>query len=204
MAAIYLPLIASAQKQDDATQKLVNGALADFENKKYDDALTKLLEAQKADPDSAFLLNLLGAAYTKKKEYAQAKTYFEQSLEKDGSFFPSYFNIGELLFLQKQYPDALEYFAKMLNRDPGNELLQFKVVLCLLLTDQTDEAEKLIKRMKYPGEGPAWYYSTAAVNIFKGDKRKAHENVELAKTFFPAKVSLYDETFDDLGWSTKK
>ena len=188
---------------ESPAQKLVSEALVDFEAKKFDDALVKLLEAEKLDPNSAFVLNLIGAAYTKKQDFAMAKTYFEKSLALDSTFFPSLFNIGELFFLQKQYPQALDYFARMLNRDPGNELLQFKVVLCLLLTDQPEEAEKLIKRMKYPGEGPSWYYSQAAVAFKKGDKGKSRETVGMAKILFPGKVSLYDETFTDLGWPIK-
>lgn len=192
-----------AQEPENPAQVLVNGALADFEAKKYDEALTKLQEAEKLDPSSAFIANLIGAAYTKKKDFAQAKTSFEKSLAADPGFFPSLFNIGELLFLQKQYPQALDYFSKMLARDPGNELLQFKVVLCLLLTEQPEDAKKLADRMRFPGDGPAWYYSQAALQMHADNKRKARDMLATAKTMFPEKISLYSETFDDLGWPSK-
>lgn len=200
--AVLSPL-SKAQEEPSPTQALIDGALEDFEKKKYDEALTKLDEAEKLEPNSPFILNLKGAAYTKKQDYTAAKDCFEKSLEKDPSFFPSVFNIGELLFLQKQYPQALEYFARMLNSAPGNELLQFKVVLCLLKTEQREDAEKLVSRMRYPGEGPAWYYSNAALLIKEGNKRKASEYLASAKQFFPDKISLYSETFSDLGWPTK-
>lgn len=192
-----------AQEPENPAQVLVNGALEDFEAKKYDDALTKLQEAEKLDPSSAFIANLIGAAYTKKKEFALAKGAFEKSLSADPGFFPSLFNIGELLFLQKQYPQALDYFSKMLARDPGNELLQFKVVLCLLKTEQAEDAKKLAGRMRFPGDGPAWYYSQAALQMHADNKRKARDLLATAKTMFPDKISLYSETFDDLGWPTK-
>ena len=194
----------SARAQADSpAQKLVNEALVDFEAKKFDDALKKLQEAETLDPKSAFVLNLIGAAYTKKQDYPAAKTYFEKSLDLSPGFFPSVFNLGELFFLQKQYAQALEYFANMLNRDPGNELLQFKVILCLLLTDQMEDAEKLLNRMRFPGDGPAWYYAQAAVAFKKGQKGKSREIQSTAQTLFPGKISLYDETFVDLGWPTK-
>lgn len=183
-----------------SAQQLTDDALKDFETKNFDQALTKLQEAEKLDPNSAFLLNLIGAAYTKKQDYPAAKSYFEKSLAQEPGFFPAHFNVGELLFLQKLYPQALDYFTKMLNRDPGNELLQFKVVLCLLLTDQAEEARKLVKRMRYPGEGPSWYYANSAIFFMAGDKGKAKEAVATARTLFPGKVSLFDETFSDLGW----
>ncbi len=202
MLAFFAPLSWS-QEETSPTQVLVDGALEDFEKKKFDEALQKLTEAEKLDPNSAFILNLLGAAYTKKKDYTAAKVAFEKSLEKDPNFFPSIFNLGELLFLQKQYPQALEYFARMLSSAPGNELLQFKVTLCLLKTGQKEDAQKLVSRMRFPGDGPAWYYANAALLNESGDKRKASEYLASAKQLFPDKTSLYSETFEDLGWPSK-
>lgn len=203
LLAVLCAALPGRTQTDSPAQKLVNDALVDFEAKKFDDALKKLQEAEALDPQSAFILNLIGAAYTKKQDFPAAKSYFEKSLELSPGFFPSVFNLGELLFLQKQYAQALEYFANMLNRDPGNELLQFKVVLCLLMTDQMEDAEKLLARMRFPGDGPAWYYSQAAVAFKKGQKGKSREIQATAHTLFPGKVSLYDETFADLGWPTK-
>ncbi len=90
-----------------------------------------------------------------------------------------------MLFLQKQYPQALEYFARMLSSAPGNELLQFKVTLCLLKTGQKEDAQKLVSRMRFPGDGPAWYYANAALLNESGDKRKASEYLASAKQLFP-------------------
>lgn len=197
-----LPLLAQAQDDDNPVQKLVDGALADFDAKKYDTALTKLLEAEKTDTQSAFIQNLIGAAYTKKKDYAKAKQCFEKALDLQPGFFPAEFNVGELLFLQKQYPQALAHFVKMQNADPENELLQFKLVLCLLMTDQQEEAVKLGKRMKFPGDSPAWYFSQAAIEMKAKNKSKARGYLATAESIFPDKTSLYKETFEDLGWPT--
>lgn len=201
-ATCFAPL--SCKKAEDVSGKsLVEQALADFEEKKYDEALALLEKAETESPDDPFLQNLIGAAYTKKKDYAAAKGHFEKAVELNPNFFPARFNLGELLFLQKQYPQALGFFTDMLRQGPGNELLQFKVVLSLLMTDQVEEARKLAARIKVPGEGPAWYYAHAAIEQKTGNRRKASEYLAGAKTFFPNSVSLYDETFQDLGWPTK-
>lgn len=192
----------AAEDADAKIQHLVDSALADFEAKKYDPALKSLLEAEKLQPDSSFIQNLVGAAYTKKKDYAKAKECFDKALSLQPDFFPAEFNVGELLFLQKQYPQALAHFVKMSNNDPGNELLQFKLVLCLLLTDQVEDAQKLVKHMKYPGDGPAWFYSQAALEIKAGHKSQAKEYLATAESIFPGKTSLYAETFQDLSWPT--
>ena len=184
------------------TSTPIEDALADFEAKDFDAALGKLREIEKETPDDPFLLNLLGAAYTKKQDYPTAKIFFEKALAGDPNFFPAKFNVGELLFLQKQYPQALGFFTSMLRDAPGNELLQFKVVLSLIMTDQTEDAQKLAARMKYPGEGPAWYYAQAAVARKEDQASKASKYLSGAKTFFPDKIALYNETFEDLGWPT--
>jgi len=192
-----------AEPGANPVQVLVDDALVDFEAKKFDEALAKLHEAEKLDPNSPFIHNLIGAAYTKKKDYPAAKSAFDKALDSNSGFFPALFNLGELLFLQKQYPQALEYFTRMLAADPGNELIQFKVVLCLILTNQMDDAKKVVSRMKFPGDGPAWYFSQAALRLKEGDKRKAADLIANAQIFFPAKTSLFQETFEDLGWPAK-
>ncbi len=202
LALTGFPLTSPAEEPDPA-QTLVTAALADFEEKNFEAALTKLQEAEKLQPNSPFILNLLGAIYTKKKDYAAARTAFEEALEAAPNFFPAQFNLGELLFLQKQYPQALSNFTKMLNLDPTNELLQFKVILCLLLTEQPDEAKKLLSRMKYPINSPAKFYAEAAIKFIGGDKKIAAGLVIKGQTLFPEKASLYDETFGDLGWPIK-
>jgi predicted Zn-dependent protease len=178
---------------------LLQGALTDFDNKKYDDALTKLTELDKKLPDDPFVMNLLGAAHTKKKDYGQARQYFDRALEKQPNFFPAKFNLGELLFLERKYPEALEFFRQMQLADPANELLQFKVFLCEFQMGNSDAAAKALKKIRYPGDTPAWYYAQAAWESKKGDAKKAREYVKGARFIFGPKVALFEETFQDIG-----
>ncbi len=188
---------------EETSQVLVDGAIKDIETKKYDAALEKLTKADKQDPNSAFILNLFGAVWTKKKDFPKSQEYYEKALMSDPQFFPARFNIGEILFLQKKYPEALAYFASMLDRYPDNELLMFKVYLSLLMTDQMDEAQRFIKRFKYAGETPSWYFAHAAREAKEGNKAKSVEYVSMAKTVFEGKCDIFIQTFDDLGWATK-
>ena len=166
----------------------------DFDTKKYDDALAKLRALEAKLPDDAFVQNLIGAAYTKKKDYAAAQKYFDKSLEKMPNFFPAKFNVGELFFLQRHYPEALKHFQQMQQQDPQNELLQFKAFLW-----NNEEAAKALKGIKYPGDTPAWYYGQAAWASKNGDNKKAIGYVTGAHYIFGPKTALFDETFEDLG-----
>ena len=177
---------------------MIQGALEDFDAKNYDEALKKLQDLDAKMPGDPFVQNLLGAAYTKKKDFATAQKHFDKALEKAPDFFPAKFNVGELLFLEHQYAEAMAYFQKMQEKDPQNELLQFKVFLCLLQLGNKERAAKALKGIKYPGDTPAWYYGQAAWESKGGNNRKALEYVTGAKYIFGPKTALFDETFEDL------
>ena len=109
----------------------------------------------------------------------------------------------ELRFLEGEYAPASETFSRLLKADPKNELLQFKIALCLLLSDQAEAARKMVAQMKFPGDGPAWYYAQAALAIREGDPRSAKKLLASARGIFSAEIPLYDETFENLGWPTR-
>lgn len=181
---------------------LLREAVKDFEKKDYDAAEKKLDELNRAAPGSPFVLNLLGALWTKKKDYAKARESFEAALKADAGFFPAQFNIGELMFLEERYPAALEYFASMLSQNPGNELLQFKVFLCQLMIGNTEQAQKALEGIRFPGETPAWYYARAAWDFKRGEDGRARESLRVAREFFKD-TALFDESLSDLGFRVK-
>jgi Tfp pilus assembly protein PilF len=194
----------SAPNADEAAESAIERVLADFEAKKYDDALAKLEELQKARPNDPLVLNLIGSVYTKKQNYQKAERHFRESLEKQPGFFPAQYNLGELLFLQEKYPAAREHFQTMRASDSRNELLQFKVGLCDLQAGETDRARRVFNAIKYPGDSPAWFYGQAALANKEGNTAKARGFVRSAKFVYgPEKTALFDETFENLGLDFK-
>jgi predicted Zn-dependent protease len=190
----------SAPGSDEAAQAAVERVLADFEIKKYDDALAKLEELQKARPDDPLVLNLIGSVYIKKQNYQKAERHFREALQRQPGFFPANYNLGELLFLQEKYSAAREHFQNMRATDSRNELLQFKVALCDLQAGETDRARRVFNAIKYPGDSPAWYYGQAALANKEGNTAKAREYLRGAKFVYgPEKTALFDETFETLG-----
>jgi Tfp pilus assembly protein PilF len=190
----------SAPEPEQTAQAAIEQVLANFENKKYDDALAQLEEIQKARPSDPLVLNLIGSVYTKKQNYQKAERAFRESLEKQPGFFPAQYNLGELLFLQENYTAAREHFQAMRSSDARNELLQFKVGLCDLQAGETDRAKRVMNAIKYPGDSPAWYYGQAALANKEGKTDKAREYLRGAKFVYgPEKTALFDETFENLG-----
>lgn len=187
-----------AQGVDENFRAQVETVIEDFNDKKYDSAISKIDAIKAEGEDAAFLTNLKGAAYTKKKDYAEAKRNFEKALELAPGMFAAHFNMGEVDFLQGNYEAALSKFQTMLDADPRNELLQFKVFMCYLLMGDERAAQRALARIKYPGDTPAWYYAQAANEHKKGNKSKASEYLSGARYIFSGKTDIFDETFSDL------
>ncbi len=200
---LYTHLV--AQETPALSQKEIQGfidvALKDFDAKSYAKALENLKKAEKADPNSPFIQNVIGATYTKMKDLSNAKVAYEKAIALQPDFFPAAYNLAELLFLEKKYAEAYDAFTTLLARNPERELLQFKVFLCLIFLEREDGAKRLLKQMRMPGEDPAAYYAKAAWEYNHGNKAKAREFVATARILFPDKTMIYDETFRDLGWS---
>jgi predicted Zn-dependent protease len=203
---LLLPLVlatalgqVSAPLPEESTQAAIETVLADFGEKKNDEALAKLEILQKKLPDDPLILNLIGSVYTRKKDFLAAETYFRKAVKKSPGFFPALYNIGEILFLEKKYTEAREHFQAMRGTDTGNELLQFKVMLCDLGLNETERAKKVMNAIKYPGNSPAWYYAQAAYENQAGNKKKAREYVAGAKYIFGPKTALFDETLEAAG-----
>jgi len=187
-----------AQAVDENFRAQVETVIEDFNNKKYDSAISRIDLIQAEGEDAAFLTNLRGAAYTKKKDFVEAKRNFEKALELAPGMFAAHFNLGEVEFLQGNHKEGLAKFQTMLDADPRNELLQFKVFMCYLLMGEERAAKRSLSRIKYPGDTPAWYYAQAAWEHKQGNKSKASEYLSGARYIFPGKTEIFDETFSDL------
>ena len=187
--AVWAPSARSELREDDEQQRAIEHAISDFEAKRFETALEKLLEAQKRVPASASTLNLLGAIYTKKKDFKAAKVFLKGLSRRTRITSPLPLTSANSFFCSINTSRHWTLFPGCWD-DPGNEILQFKTALCLLL----------LARMKFPGNGPAWHYAHAASQSMEVNRREARGLLATAQGIFPGKTSLYDETFQDLSW----
>ncbi len=122
-------------------------------------------------------------------------------MEIDPDLFPARFNIAEIDFLQRKYPEARDKFQAMLAKQPANELLEFKIFLTYLMQKKDKEAREALDAMKFPSDTPGYYFAHAAWEF-------AHDNPEEAATwmasslrvFKPQENLLYATSMYDLGW----
>ena len=84
-----------------------------------EEAIPVLQNALSADPQSAVLLNALGAAYSLKGDFQQAEHYLVKALQADPGFVPARKNLAISYFNSGKYDLASTEFEK-LGQSPGN------------------------------------------------------------------------------------
>jgi Tfp pilus assembly protein PilF len=186
---------------EDSTKASIEAVLSDFDQNKTNEALAKLAVLEKQRPNDPLVLNLVGSAYTKKKNYLAAETYFRKAVKKSPGFFPAMFNLGEILLLQKKYPEARQHFESLKAQGARHELLQFKLVLCDLQMNDYESANRIFESMQIPGESPARYYTKAVLEKKRGNTSKAREQIEAARRIFVGKTGLFDESLKAVGFN---
>lgn len=166
-----------------------------YEAGEYQAALDRLAALQGQAGQDLSVLNLRGAILTKMKQYDEARRIFESILATDPSFFPAAYNMGEAEFLSGNYDAATEAFDGMLRRDPRNELVRFKLVLCALAAGREEEAQRLAGALLPAGNTPAWYYAQAVFARRAGDEAKARKNLAAARALHGEEgCRLFDES----------
>lgn len=86
-----------------------------FERKDFYAALIKYLEAYRLNPNSEYLCNRLGIAYSQLNLYGEAIQAFRLALALNKKYSYPYNNLGSVYFAQKSYRQAEKYFKKAIS-----------------------------------------------------------------------------------------
>lgn len=205
-AALLLLQCAAAFAQDTAPAAdplmqqrrlaaVLRQATAEYERGDYQAAIDRLGALGGAAGGDISVLNLRAAALTKTGNYEEAIRIFGEILRARPDYFPAAFNAAEVRFLAGDREGALEAFRQMRQRDPGNELLRFKVFVCLVALGRDDEAAKTASAMQAAGLTPSWYYAQAVIARRQGDEAAARKHLRAARVIYGEDVCrLYDES----------
>lgn len=207
LAAFLLLAAASAFAQPDNDPVLAQRRLGSvlrqttklYEAGEYRAALARLDALPGPAARDLSVLNLRGAILTKLRDYNAANEIFRGILADDPNYFPAAFNLGELQCIRGNYAEALESFEAMQSRDPRNELLRFKIVLCQLAIGSDNEARQTADTLIPAGETPAWYYAHSLVARKSGNKREAAKLISAGKAIYgDRECRLFDESIANL------
>ena len=176
-------------------------AVGEYQQKDYAAALSHTDEAIKMAPDNPVAWNLRGAVFTGQKNWEKAAEMFNKVLQLDPKSLDARFNLIELDFLQKKYPEARKKFQALFDENPKNEFLHYKVYLCWLMEGKKDEAGKMLKSFDFIGDTPSYYFAQAAWYFSENDPEKARSYLASAEQIFPFQQNyFFAQSLIDLGW----
>ncbi len=186
-------------------EKLFQGAHKAFLANDFTGAKEMVVELNELTPGNSSVMNLLGAIHTKEGNYEGAVEAFSKAAELSPKDFRPRFNIAEVDFLQKKYPEAREKFQKLVNEDKTNELAAYKVFLTFLLEGNSAMANQKLTEFNEFSDWPTYYFSQAAKSFQDGETEQAQDWIISARKIYPGgRNALYAETMLDLGWITQE
>ena len=142
----------------DKAQEHMDKGLAAMNAEKFDEAIAEFEAALKESPDNSDVCYLLGAAYQKNKNLAQAQKYLQMALTNDPDNVQALVALGQLHDQQKDYQGAIPPLEKAATLDGQGWLARWVLADAYL---HTGDYEKALKS------------SQAAVEIGKGSANKA-------------------------------
>lgn len=178
---------------------LIERAGAELAKGRNDAALAAATEAVELAPKNPDALNTKAAALIKLERYNEAAPFLEEAIAIDSDHFEAQFNRAEALFRQGKYSDALAEFRLIFAKYPGKPLLKFKIYLTSHMAGRDDLSAEALRTLRFPFDGPAWYYAHASDKLIAGDKRAAKKLLGTARAIHPDEAPQYDEALTDAG-----
>lgn len=207
-AALFFFAGASYSEEDELSRlyppayvEVMRSAIRAFLARDFPGAVKKLQQADKMFPDTIYALNMRGAIAIEQKQLEEGARYCREALQKDPKFFPARFNLAEIPFVQRKYPEARKMFEELLEEDRDNELLQYRVFMTYLLEGNDEAAKKALDAIKFPSNTASYYYANAAWEFAHGNEEKARGWVRSGDWVFPpSRNTNFSDVLYDLGW----
>ncbi len=201
---------AAAQPQiSDAVKKILLEARDLRVQQRFTDALEKLDEAEKLNPNVADIYALRGDIYLapRRRDFDLALPQFEKAAELQPESPLPKFNLAEFHFVKGDFATALQSFTKLITDFPKlpmviRHLVHYKRALCELKLGHRPNADQIIaENFTFMDDTPAYYFSKAAIAFDLGDTNKGNEWVKRGVAVFKGpNCEPYYDAFKELRW----
>ena len=163
---------------------------------KTEEAVRLLEQGRERIPDSKIILTGLGFAYLRAGKKKEALETCQLVLKLDPSFFDVLFLAGTIMWMEKRWAKALEYFDDALEIEPENKILQQRYAFCLRAVGKSQDALKIYQRLKqeYPKDHKI-YLDLAYLHASTGDLNMARVHISQALEINPAPETYFDVAF---------
>ncbi len=178
-----------------------------FQQKRIFECLDAVSEAEAIFPHSAELINLRGSCYVEIRAFDKAMVAFTEALKISPKNTSIRFNVGEVLFVTKQWQQAHDILQEVLREIPINNtalsrLVEFKILLCKMKLGQKEEVTILSQKYDYQDDSPYHYYALAALAYEKKELLEAEEWLGRANRIFqdPNVIAPWQDTLVEFGY----
>jgi tetratricopeptide (TPR) repeat protein len=185
-------------------------AFREFDANNYAQALKDLDAIDARQPDLAESQNLRGVILMRQQDYQNAETALRKALAADPKFWNARFNLAEIPFLQKNWPEARKRFQELLNgnaselQGEATQLIQYKILLTYLLEGKENMVDSMLAKFELSPDTPAVHYTNAAIALNKKAEKEAKDWLTNAeKSFSPQLNKLFAESLYTIGWLEK-
>ena len=163
---------------------------------KTEDAVRLLEKGRETIPDSKIIQTGLGFAYLNVGMKEKALETCRQALRLDSKFFDVLFLAGTIMWMEKRWDGALEYFEKAFEIEPENKILQQRYAFCLRAVGKGHDALRIYEglKQKYPKDHKI-YLDLAYLYSSTGDVLMARAHIKQAIEINPAPETYFDAAF---------
>jgi peptidoglycan/xylan/chitin deacetylase (PgdA/CDA1 family)/tetratricopeptide (TPR) repeat protein len=186
-----------------AIEEMYNAAYKAFDSNKFSEALKQLDAIDARQPDLAASKNLRGVILIRQGNYDQAETALLEAAKIDPKFWNARFNLAEIPFLKKDWPEARKRFEQLLSTDLAKEatqMIQYKIFLTYLMEGKGNMADSIWAKLELSPDTPVVDYVKAAVALQQKNQNEAKYWINAAeKNFSPQLNKLFAESLYEVG-----
>lgn len=172
-----------------------------FTARDFPATLAAIEQLEKMLPPNAHTVNTRAAVAIEQHQYEEGRRLCQEALKLDPKYYPAKFNLGEIPLMEGKYPEARAIFQTLLNANPRDELVQFRIFLSYLLEKNDAAAREILGKLKFPSDTPAFYYANAAWEFTRGNKDEGKAWVDRGNWVFGKdKSQNFAESLIQQGW----
>ncbi len=215
-AAVAVLVLGSFAADNVAPSKTELEAMYDkafraFDAGNFPEALKELDTIDARQPDVAESQNLRGVILMRQGIYDKAEAALHEALRIDPKFWNARFNLAEIPFLRKDWPEARNRFQELLSgnaaelQGEATQLIQYKILLTYLLEGKENMVDSILAKFELSPDTPAVHYANAAIALQRKDTKEAKNWMLTAeKNFSPQLNRLFAESLYEVGWLQKQ
>lgn len=175
--------------------------------KRNQEALDQLHEAEALLPNHPAVLNYKGSAYVNLRDFDRAAEYFDKLISLYPDNWQGDFNRTEMDFVRHEWKASLDGFTGLMEKHSdvlpkqSLRLLDYKIAICHLKLGDAAKAKAIVEKYGFFDDSPIYYYGNAALAFQEGNDVSAHEWINNAKKIYsPGANAMYADALFEAGW----